>query len=202
MQVNKGVFSLFDMEQLPDERTYVVLGRTRGGTTMVAKALQALGIDMGERVNEGNGEDPGLTRPLQKNDVQAVSEWVGRRNGKSPIWGVKSPLMFPMLGELPLRNPAYILVMRDPVAVVSRLMSVRDTEPAKALLATANGYRDLLRYVVSAKRPTLLVSYEKASRHANAFVGALAEFVGQTSQAAITEAALTVAPDNDVYGVE
>jgi predicted O-methyltransferase YrrM len=92
--------------------------------------------------------------------------------------------------------------MRDPVAIVSRLLAARAIGPDKtkaSLLSAMRMYQDILAYVDKTNRPVLYISYEKAITDRKAAAEAIAEFAGSRSPEGIVAAASTITPNSPDY---
>ena len=174
--------ALFEMPQVTQiSQTFVCFGTPRGGTSMVAGALHGLGIPMGEDLPV-NIEDP-LFNPDGKGKlgpfIEQMKETIRSRNQTLQTWGWKYPRAATYLSSLHpiLRNPRYIVVLRDPVPGGLRSTkggnSGLDYVRAVLRLALEN-----IRTIETYKAPTLLVSYEKASQNPKVFLKELSEFSG------------------------
>lgn len=164
------------------QRTILVLGAYRGGTSLAACALHRLGVWMGDFSDPGDAtyECPRMRAALQARDLAQVKQIIHEGNAR-PVWGWKSPATLAMLPEvLPLvRNPVMISVFRDPVAVIGR-----EIERNTPLRGSPSEYAAAqLHQLMSATHeyarvyPTLTVSCERARRDPTAFVEDLVEFL-------------------------
>lgn len=164
------------------ERSYVVFGAPRGGTTMVAGMCQILGIPMGENLPD-NCEDPDFNWLTLKEEVadriQHMQACVRKRDTQHPVWGWKYPAASQYLEQiLPhLRNPHLVCIFRDPLSVARRPVLKRGREPLQALKTAANFYYRNIEVIKAAQVPTLLLSYERALVHPTEFTRELAEFL-------------------------
>ena len=171
-----------DDEAIGGERTVIVLGVARSGTTMIAGALQQLGVDMmGGRRPNTVFEDVVLGQAMEVKDYSKLSQLIAERNRLGPVWGWKRPsaLTYMARVERYFRSPRYVVVFRDLLAIANRnRISVR-ADLLDNLYDTAEHYRRLLAFVRKSARPMLLVSYEKAMLNRQAFVDALSAFAGE-----------------------
>ena len=71
----EGVLALNRPHSALPEKTVVVLGVARGGTTMVASVLQSLGVFMGDKLGPVL-EDVTLSRAVESRDIQQLKELV------------------------------------------------------------------------------------------------------------------------------
>jgi hypothetical protein len=97
-------------EGLREDRTTVVVGTPRGGTSMVAECLAVLGFPMGVPVPPPppmiNFEDPEFQGVLHRTepgpvDLGRLRELVATRNQQHPRWGFKLPMALNSLALLP-----------------------------------------------------------------------------------------------------
>jgi len=104
---------------LPAQRTILVLGPMRGGTSMVAGMLRELGLFMGHRIQPKVHEDEEFAQAAH-GSYAYIKELIEARNREFNVWGVKYP---PLLHALPglfnaLRHPFLVVVLRHPDAVL------------------------------------------------------------------------------------
>ena len=104
------------------QRTIVVYGVSRGGTSLVAGVCKGLGIPMNRRneKNDPNHEDP----EFKFSDPDRLRERIRQRDASSDLWGFKWPdslLNKDVLDRL-LRNPHYIFVYRNIAAVADSVV--------------------------------------------------------------------------------
>ena len=161
------------------KRTVVVLGVERGGTSMAAGVVRALGINMGQRAGL-NHEDP----LFLTDETERLKNRIKMRNNQEDVWGFKVPKASMMLDfyEKHLRNPFYVVVYRNPVAIVdSWLQRGAENNPLGVMdriLAYQNAIFEMMKRT---RAPILMLNYERAlqndSTRAQA-VADVAEFVG------------------------
>lgn len=160
------------------QRTVVVLGVERGGTSMAAGIVRALGISMGQRAGL-NHEDP-----LFLTDEQdRLQNRIKMRNTQEDVWGFKVPKASMMTDfyETHLRNPLYIVVYRNPVAIIDSWLQRGADSPLGVMdriMAYQNAIFDLMR---KTKAPVLMLNYERAVQNATTklqTVESVAAFVG------------------------
>lgn len=218
-----------------NEKTVIVLGSARGGTTMIAEILHELGIPIGvtdieiETGKSGpdrdfNYEDKEFSKWLHYNpdsqrglgesvywsgktemgpadfetDLRRVVELIDERNRMSPVWGFKLPsviawLQHPTLPddsfENRFRNPHFISIWRDPVAVwTSEAIRHNMPWPDSAFLTQSSGRRPFSHvterqkwvedFLHRSQSPHLAVSYERTIRgRAEALVDSIVTFL-------------------------
>ena len=110
---NKTSILLNAIPEPTPQRTYVTFGVERGGTSLVAGVLRALGLYLGD-IPEGNNEDKSFhNKPLGQ-----MKSTIARRNQEYDVWGWKYPTASTYLPVLckSIRNAFFIVVYRDVVA--------------------------------------------------------------------------------------
>lgn len=185
---------------MPDERTYVVIGAPRGGTSLVSGALRMVGVDMGADIDPDNNEDRSFiahdgdialfSDPSRRSAfLEATREHIHENNARTKVWGWKDPLVCHYLEDLLplLRNPRLILVTRDTVAVAMREWAEMPAQPAKRagdfvqirkVGEATDLYRRAHEIIWKSELPTLARSYERALRHSNDFATKIIDFAG------------------------
>jgi hypothetical protein len=156
-------------------RTIVVLGVERGGTSMVAGVLRALGINMGERAGL-NHEDPRFL----SDDQERLDRLIKQRNKELEVWGFKVPKSALMLEfyKQRLRNPYYIVVFRNIAAIAdSWVQRGASREYVSPIERTMVFYNKIYKFIKDTHSPLILVNYERAAQCKEELVRDLAEFV-------------------------
>jgi hypothetical protein len=175
-------------------KTVVVLGAFRGGTSMVARVLQNLGVFMGDAFAPPDAEyetaedcefQTLLHRPdlltqsnilpneITEEEIGSLRALIEKRNREHRLWGWKYPgsVMWCLHANLEgyLRNPHFITVFRDPLAVFQHELDKSRTKPARVRSRSGRSfswvgsqYQGLIEHVVRSNSPHLLVSYERA----------------------------------------
>ena len=157
------------------EKTIVVLGVERGGTSMVAGMIRALGVDLGERAGR-NHEDPKFLTDNQDKLLSQIKEY----NASKPVWGFKVPKASLILDfyDKHLRNPHYVLVFRNVEATVDSWCSRAASDPMESALHVMKYYDTALNFLKGKNRPLVFASYERACDDPEGFAKNLAEFIG------------------------
>jgi hypothetical protein len=175
---NKTSILLNAIPEPTPQRTYVTFGVERGGTSLVAGVLRALGLYLGD-IPEGNNED----KAFHNKSLGQMKATVARRNQEYDVWGWKYPTAstyLPVLSKS-IRNAFFIVVYRDVVATaLSRAqwdgefirrngrMSLHETN---AMINANTGF------ALATRRPVLLISNEKAAQHTSDLIDELADFL-------------------------
>ncbi|PHR59692.1 MAG: hypothetical protein COA47_09340 [Robiginitomaculum sp.] len=191
----------------PDEnadKTVIVLGAARGGTSMVAGLVRLLGISMGERIDPPTNEDldfiegrepltaiPDAKHPEHEQVLQRLLQLVKTRNQQHSIWGWKDPLGFVYIAPLlaHIRNPHLVVVFRDFYSISARELTDTHTDTLETLSRAQNNYAWLLEVLKRREAPALLTGYEKAILHPEQFATDLCEFLGMEAKPEFLQAA-------------
>lgn len=182
---NKGIIRLHPTHSLrhrPVERTLIVSGVARSGTSMVARVLQGAGVFMGERLDDVVFEDHEFSLLFSdpNHGRLEVDALLRKRDRRHRVWGFKRPHLHveaePVV-EL-CRNPFVILTVRDPVAIAERNAISEHRNSADSLGEAITDLQAMLHYARSLTCPVLFVSYEKAVLQPEQFVDRLLEFCG------------------------
>ncbi|MFW5450519.1 MAG: hypothetical protein ACKE9I_02870 [Methylophagaceae bacterium] len=179
-------------------KTIVVLGVERGGTSMVAGMIRALGIDLGERTGR-NHEDPRFLT----DDQDKLIEQIQANNLSKNIWGFKVPKASLMLDfyEQHLVNPHYIIVFRNIAATIdswnTRGGSSHSMQTAEHIM---NYYHQALTALHGSKSPLIFANYERACIQPEDFAKELATFMGiEHDEVILQKAASIVTGDGGGY---
>jgi hypothetical protein len=182
---NQGVIASFtpthSRKRAPKDKTLLITGLARSGTSMLAALLEAAGVWLGEHVYEPINEDAEITQMLQARDFTRLDALIQRQNAKTPIWGFKMPDLHLYLQHDELRrfrNPHLIAIFRDPVAVAARNAISEQYDPAQAMIEATAAIYALSQFIRAAHVPFLLLSYEKALVLPRAFIDNVLAFCG------------------------
>lgn len=161
------------------QRTYVIFGTRRGGTSMVAGLARALGLDLGDVGARKNNEDP----RFQYRTRDSMADTIEARNAEHDVWGWKFPAAAGYLPEIlpAIRNPYFIIVYRDAVAAAlsqaGKDRPGRRRSPRMSLHESNANANANTGFALASQRPCLLVSHEKALGRTDALVNEVADFL-------------------------
>lgn len=159
------------------QRTIVVMGVARGGTSMVSACLSTAGLFMGEKLSRDSHEDTEFVKAQSIAEIRTIVE---KRNEGHDVWGWKHPASTSYIGQLrqSLRNPRYIFIYRNEFDV-ARSYERRGNLPMDQALREANDrYRTLSEVLLETNDPSMLISYENAVKYPDLFIGEMLEFCG------------------------
>ena len=177
---NPGIYVLNKIKR-HKEKTVIVLGIARSGTTMLAEILSSIGIFMGEKLGVVK-EDIELANAIEKKDLEKAKRLINIRNKNYNMWGWKRPEAFEYyhLWKGLFRNPYIIIIFRDPLSVALRNMKSMNLD----LMEGLNFYKiklfkliDFIEKVNRENIPIMLISYEKALLNSREFLEALFDFL-------------------------
>lgn len=164
-------------EVLPDKRTLVVLGCYRGGTSAFAGLARLMGIFMGRTLGRTNSED----LEFHSAGADDLGVLIQSRNQRFDVWGFKHPGSVFHLDELRphLRNPMFLVVFRDPLAIAQTELSFGNYHFREALWRAQRHVEALVQFVNQCAEPMMVVSYERAIQQPAAAIRMMAGFIGK-----------------------
>jgi hypothetical protein len=195
----------------PNQKTFIVFGVPRGGTTMIARVAEKLGVCMGSDL-PANYEDSEFNfdkfsdsiKRDQESLVSTLFAAIKRRNAMHDVWGWKYPRAHRYLPLIidQVRNPHLICVMRDPVASSLRPLSRKHMPkegkrylPARIINQHLMYQQKNIALIDEFERPTFLCSYEKAILDPPRFVADLSAFIDlRNNERSLEEAVQQIRP--------
>lgn len=197
---NTGVLALNTPQIARAEKTVVVLGTARGGTTMVASVLQALRVHMGEKLGPVL-EDVQLSKAVESRDHEQVREIVGQRNAQYSLWGWKRPsaLEYSDIWQDKFRNPYMIAVFRDPFAIANRNRISMLSDVFQNMESSIQHLGLMVKFLHRQECPLLLCSYEKVLASPSKFVQAVDDFLDLNAPELWDDAIRQITPEPKAY---
>ena len=194
--LNPGTLVLNARDSGPDQKTVVVLGVARGGTTMVASVLHSLGVYMGDRLGPVM-EDAALSEAVEKGRRRDFRRIVADRDARYDVWGWKRPSAFRYrrVWSKAFRNPHVIAIYRDPFAIANRNRISMMKEVWSGLDAATHDLGKLTRCVRALDCPVMLCSYEKALQEPGRFVEEIDRFLDLNAESRWDAAVGAMSPD-------
>lgn len=144
------------------QRTYIVIGLGRSGTSFVASVLEYLGVFMGDEATERTLEDLRLGKPMDNRDNGATSAVIADYNARHDVWGFKRPsmLLHAARTETMFRNPHYIFTHRDFFAIGLRNEIAISREITDSLRKCAEASKHIYALMETTTAPSLHLSFE------------------------------------------
>ena len=180
--------------------TIAATGLGRSGTTMLARILHGIGLEMGPYCHPNTSDDKQIQKAMRKFDWGRFEEICRERDSQFDIWAFKDPKI---RDELPraaalMRNPRLIVTFRDLLAVSLRNEISASTEIWNAMRLALKGYTLLVEQLRNLTCPTLMLSYEKCLVRPEETVRIIADFCGRSlSDEDIGRIARTAIRDSD-----
>lgn len=189
--INKGCVVLNQSDELPEERTLVVLGTARGGTSIAAGSLYKLGVPM-FNVHAPVYEEVNISSAFEQQDEQRYRRIINSFN-EEPVWAWKRPSSIRYLDvvEKEIRNPFYIVVMRDALSVGSRNGLSMGHDVVSSMTSALEQQTILVDFVAKTKSPVLIASVEKIKQYPESFIKRLIEFAGISPEPEQIESAVS-----------
>ncbi|MFV8819967.1 hypothetical protein [Haliea sp. E17] len=160
---NLGITTVGDAGVLSSsERTYVVLGVSRGGTSAIAGWLNILGVPMGRSGKPPLFEDLRMNRALAAG-IEAAEQQIAENNAEQPVWGFKGNAIQQPYGEIArrLRNPVFVVIFRDLLAIANRARLSASRDVGWILQKQAQEYARIADFVATGGYYSVLLSFEK-----------------------------------------
>jgi len=168
------------------QRTIVMTGVARSGTSFVGSVCGRLGVphgrDEADRVS-GHWEHYGLRVAFKAKNEDELRRIVIEFNGAHEVWGWKLPSLRTNLDLVlnMIRNPCFIFTFKEPLSMAMRKIATghnaRISRHFKRIFADNIG---LVEFAESTRRPVMLVSYDRALRRLDECIAAIARFSGVT----------------------
>jgi hypothetical protein len=184
--VNSASNSFWINNGIPAEqqRTIVMTGMARTGTSFVASVFGHLGVPM--RLHDrdkvsGHWEHIAMREALVEEDHETLDRLFSEFNAKYDTWAWKAPairLELEML-EKKLRNPCFVFVFKEPLSVAMRKIDRgAKADVARHFKRIFESYMGMVQFAQETSRPCMLVSFDRAVKKGAATVKAFAEFAG------------------------
>lgn len=185
------------------QRTIIITGLGRSGTTMMATMLRSANLYIGTKIYEATQEDAEFVHILTQDELENLPALIKSRNNQFPTWGFKLPALHAFLPSSSLglfRNPHLIVIFRDPIAIAVRHALAEKVDAHGLLLDGIDGSRLLMEYALNAQCPALLVSYEKMLAAPDKTIDTILDFCGLSADAdRRTNMLAAVQPNNSQY---
>lgn len=147
---------------VPAQRTYIVIGLGRSGTSFVASVLQWLGVFMGDQATERTLEDARLGKAMDARDLDAARAVIADYDKAHDVWGYKRPsmLLHAASTEDMFRNPHYIFTHRDffTIGLRNEIAISREITESMRKCAEASGH--IYALMEQTQAPALHLSFE------------------------------------------
>lgn len=180
---NIGISYIGDEEVLEEEKkTLIVVGIARGGTSLIAGALDCLGVFTGEESAGPVYEDKKLAKAFESDDIESVIEIVSKYNIHD-LWAYKRPSSINHLREIDemFRNPIYLIVFKDIFSIANRNKISMKSDIVHGLNRAHDDYAKVLSFISANNLNAFLFSYEKVMTNKDKFVDTLIRIIGKNN---------------------
>lgn len=185
-----------------DTGTIIVTGVGRSGTSMIARILIELGLELGTHLGVNSSEDIEIRTLVKDTNLPEFEKLCRARDQRWDKWGFKCPSYRRVIPTFTpaVRNPRFIVTFRDVLAIALRNQISIGGDVLNNLQQSLNAYHHLIRQIEALTAPALLISYEKALQFPKEMVVEIAGFVGLSPRPeAVTQACAAVANGDERY---
>jgi hypothetical protein len=158
------------------EKTVLVFGLARGGTSLIAGVLLELGVFMGHNAHQTKHEYTPLYPGMPKIELL---ETIRANDRTHSVWGWKCPKDIFHIDQYlhHLRNPHAIIVFRNFLDTSMSSYKHNSIDLLHALRENQPVMEGIISFAIDSEVPTALVSYEKALANPSLFVGGVVNFL-------------------------
>jgi hypothetical protein len=181
------------------EKTVIVFGCGRGGTSALSGCLRILGVATSEEfVHPLKHEWSPVEYAHDGVDRGATKRNIDYMNAKYPVWGWKSPkdlFSFNQYASF-LRNPHILIVFRNILDICNSTEHKEGVPPIITLLDASSVYSALAEIAASIEFPLAMVTYESLVEKSEAVTKNLSDWLGLNADSqALLDAAGFVSSD-------
>lgn len=199
---NKGIVNIGNFS-VNDERTIIVVGVARGGTSLIAGLLSHLGVFIGDRSKEPVFEDVKLAELFEQKSYDKAKNVIDEYNAKYKIWAFKRPSSIDYLDKVhkTVRNPFYIFIFKDVLSIANRNSISMKMDIIHGLQRAQNDYDRILKFITKTDLNGLVMSYEKVMQNNEDLINALVSIIGtnEVSKSQINNAKKFINPNSKEY---
>ncbi len=201
---NNGMKFIGNSEVLKSKnKTLIVLGVARGGTSLVSGTLDKLGVFTGEASIAPVFEDKKLAEAYERHDYRSVKNIIQQYNNSYNIWSFKRPASIDYLHKLhqDCNNPIYLIIFKDIFSVANRNNISMKMDIVQGLNRAMHDYRKILNFLDKSSINGFLLSYEKIMQNKESFVDTLRMIIGENevSEKQYNEALSFIEPNPKEY---
>lgn len=177
---NTGIKTIGDESALQaEQKTIIVVGPARGGTSLVAGALSHLGVFTGSGSTAPVFEDVRLAGAAEHGAVAQVRAIVSDYDAAHDIWAYKRPGIIDDFGKIhdTVRNPVYLFIFKDIFSMANRNSISMNLDVMNGLNVALEGYRKIIGFIERRNPSGLLLSYDRVIQNKEAFLDVLSQLV-------------------------
>ncbi|GAA2015540.1 hypothetical protein [Brevibacterium samyangense] len=177
---NTGIKKIGDEKAFAaEQKTLIVVGPARGGTSMVAGTLDNLGVFTGQGSNAPVFEDVRLANAAENGTVADVRRVVEDYNAQHDVWAYKRPGIINNFGKIhdTVRNPVYLFIFKDIFSMANRNSISMHLDVVNGLNVALEGYQKITGFIKRRQPTGLLLSYDRVMQNKEAFVDVLTQLI-------------------------
>ena len=182
---NNGIAFFGDKRKLSQkQKTLIVLGVARGGTSVISGTLDCLGVFTGERSREPVYEDVLLAEAIEKSDTKEVQAIIEKYDDEHTLWSFKRPSLIDSIEKIHpyFHNPIYLIIFKDIFAIANRNNISMKQNMLIGIEKAQNDYGKIVNFLKGHKELNYFTfSYEKIMQKKELFVDTLVDLVGRES---------------------
>ncbi|WP_349829373.1 hypothetical protein [Brevibacterium litoralis] len=165
------------------EKTLIVVGPARGGTSMVAGTLHHLGVFTGQGSNAPVFEDTHLANAFENGTAADVKRIAGQYGEQHDVWAYKRPGIIDNFGKIhdTVRNPIYLFIFKDIFSMANRNNISMQLDIVNGLDMALTGYKKITGFIQRRRPNGLLLSYDRVLQSKESFVDVLTQLVAPTT---------------------
>ncbi len=181
--VNKGISPIGIHETIyhQEQKTLIVVGVARGGTSLISGALQHLGVFTGDMSSSPVFEDVRLAAPMDKKKFPQAGAIINEYNERYSTWAFKRPSIIHCLDDMHeiWRNPFYLFVFKDIASIANRNVLSMGMDFEKCLFHAQKSYGLITHFLSSNKNINgIAFSFEKLLDNKEYFLEQLISIIG------------------------
>lgn len=179
---NSGIDFIGDQSSLDEkQKTLVVIGVARSGTSLIAGSLEHLGVFTGARSRKPVFEDVTLANAIEDGKFTLAKNIIKKYNKEHDIWAYKRPASIELLDKLNIifRNPIYLIVFKDMFSIANRNNISVKLDVIDGLKKAHVDYEKIINFISNTKINAFLFSYEKIMANKIAFMNILISMIGK-----------------------
>lgn len=199
---NKGIgfIRVNDSAKQP-QRTLIVIGVARGGTSLIAGALSHMGVFMG-KAGEPVFEDVHLAHAFEARRYRQARQIISDYNGSHDIWGFKRPASIRYIKRLvkSVRHPVFLIIFKDLFAIANRNKISMKLGIIPGLNKAMKDYNAIVGLVNKRYGDMYLFSYEKVMNNKMLLIEELAKIAGKECSDDLAQKVMAfIEPDSPHY---
>lgn len=170
-------------DKIKPNKSIVICGITRGGTSFAASVFGRLGVPFSRRAERNVGaryEHRDLRAAFVGKEGDAIREIANEFSKEYPVWAWKLPAIqreFEFVAEL-VPNPHFVMIFKEPLSVAARKTDLKGKNTLQSLEQVMTVYQHMAGIAKKTEHPLLLVSYDRAMASLDSFLLDAAKFAG------------------------